>query len=152
MALIECVKCGKMISSRAEVCPACGCLGENSDMTEVSVTGSNRVEQLFDKVRTSSSMVKNVSIIGIVIGVIMIIGSFIITVPDSEISMYGSRQTGGYEEYVGGDAYNIQIEASIRGGEIAGTMAARASYMTGGIIVLIGSLFVLGNHQGKPNR
>lgn len=39
-------------------------------------------------------------------------------------------------EYVGGDAYNAMIEASLRGGEIAGEKVVKALYICSGIITI----------------
>lgn len=51
-------------------------------------------------------------------------------VPSREISLY-SFMDDGYKEYVGGDAYNIQIEASIRGGEIARRQSGEGHILLG---------------------
>lgn len=40
------------------------------------------------------------------------------------------------EEYVGGDAYNAMIEASLRGGEIAAAKISKTMYICGGIITM----------------
>ena len=40
------------------------------------------------------------------------------------------------EEYVGGDAYNAMIEASLRGGEIAAAKTSKTMYLCGGIITM----------------
>lgn len=40
------------------------------------------------------------------------------------------------EEYVGGDAYNAMIEASLRGGEIAAAKTSKTMYICGGIITM----------------
>ena len=40
------------------------------------------------------------------------------------------------EEYVGGDAYNAMIEASLRGGEIAAAKTRTTMYICGGIITM----------------
>lgn len=39
-----------------------------------------------------------------------------------------------YTEYVGGDAYNIMIEASLRGGIIAGRTVAKTIFIVSGIV------------------
>jgi hypothetical protein len=88
-------------------------------------------------------MKKCIAIIGLLVGLALVIVSFTVKIPDGIISMYGSRSDGGYKEYVGGDAYNIQIEATVRSGEIAGATSAKATYLAGGAIILIQSLFLL---------
>jgi hypothetical protein len=78
-------------------------------------------------------MLKTISI-GIIAGIILIIISLTIEIPSRRFSFYE------VEKYVGGDAYNAVIEASIRGGEIAGASASKAIYRVGGIIILVFSL------------
>ena len=46
-----------------------------------------------------------------------------------------------YEEYGGGDAYNLIIEASIRGGEIAGATVAKAVYIVFGVFLMLCGFF-----------
>lgn len=41
----------------------------------------------------------------------------------------------GVTEYVGGDAYNYIMEASLRGGRIAGAMATKALYTAVGLLI-----------------
>ena len=56
-------------------------------------------------------------------------------------------QFGEVPEYVGGDAYNYIMEASLRGGEIAAATISRAIYIcVGSVLALIstaGAAFVL---------
>ncbi len=50
----------------------------------------------------------------------------------------GSEWSGDeYTEYVGGDAYNIMIEASLRGGIIAGRTIAKTILIVSGIVIYI---------------
>ena len=84
------------------------------------------------------------SIIGIIVGAILIIMSLTVEVPSKKIDTGFLGYGGDYTEYVGGDAYNFQIEASLRGGQIAGARAEKAIYLTGGLMVLVGSLIALG--------
>ena len=85
------------------------------------------------------------SILGMIAGLVLIIVSLTISVPSAQIgSRHLSRRAGGYVQYVGGDAYNIMIEASLRGGEIAGRTTARAVYLTGGIMLFSISLIAFG--------
>jgi hypothetical protein len=85
-------------------------------------------------------MNKTFSVLGIIVGIVLIIVSFFVSVPSREIS--------NPERYIGGDAYNYQIEASIRGGEIAGAKTTKAIYLTGGIIIFLGSFIALGFSNG----
>ena len=78
---------------------------------------------------------KLVCIIGVILALTLIVAGFVISVPDRTISSL-PYAVNGYKEYVGGDAYNIQIEASLRGGEIAGAKAEKAIYISSGVILL----------------
>lgn len=72
-------------------------------------------------------MKKNIAILGIIIGVLLILNGINMSIPES--NAYGAQ------EYVGGDAYNYMIEASLRGGQIAGATISKSIYIVGGVIV-----------------
>lgn len=92
---------------------------------------------------------KTVCIIGLILSIALIVMGVLTPIPDKKISTY-SYSSNGYTEYVGGDAYNIQIEASLRGGEIAGGTTARAVYISFGIVLLFLSL-VFDSMNIKPS-
>ena len=64
-------------------------------------------------------------ILGLVLAAVFLVLAISTTVPDTYISSWGSNKM---MEYVGGDAYNYIIEASLRGGEIAGAQITKAIY------------------------
>lgn len=70
-----------------------------------------------------------ISIVFIVIGIILLLVGLFTDVPSKEFSFNVIRK------YVGGDAYNAIIEASVRGGIIAGAVISKAVYVTGGLIL-----------------
>ena len=85
---------------------------------------------------------KVVSIIGILISILLLgIGVFT-KVPSKEINSF-TFSDDGYTEYVGGDAYNYQIEASLRGGQIAGAKTQKAIYISVGCLIFVISMFGL---------
>lgn len=94
-------------------------------------------------------MAKRFSIIGIVLSIILVIIGIFQKTPNREIEIW---EENSYEEYVGGDAYNIQIEASIRGGEIAGAKAAKATYISSGCILFVLSGLNLYKQQEIPGQ
>lgn len=106
MALINCKECGKEISDKASICPICGTKLKN---------------------RKNNLMIL-VGIIVIICGIVLF--SHNISIPSD--TFYFSN----IKEYVGGDAYNAMIEASIRGGKISGAMAKSAIYKVAGIITM----------------
>lgn len=78
------------------------------------------------------------SVVGIIVASIIILVGVFFPVKKKHISYY-SYSSDGYEEYVGGDAYNYIIEASLRGGQIAGQIAMKSVFIVGGAILLFGS-------------
>lgn len=87
-------------------------------------------------------MKKAAGILGLVLAVVFLILGFTTAAPDKYIKSYG---TGKMTEYVGGDAYNFIIEASLRGGEISGALTAKAIYYSSASILAVISLFFLGS-------
>ena len=79
-------------------------------------------------------MKRALGILGIIVTVVFLYFGITIKVPDKYIKSYG---TDKMTEYVGGDAYNFIIEASLRGGEIAGAMTAKAIYF--GVAAILGA-------------
>ena len=74
-------------------------------------------------------------LIVMIVGAILLIVGLSYSVPSRVFSFYDLK------EYVGGDAYNVIIESSLRGGEISGAMISKAVYICGGIITMsIGAL------------
>ncbi len=72
--------------------------------------------------------------LGLVFAIVFLILALNMKIPEREINYYG------VEKYVGGDAYNYQIEASLRGGEIAGAQITRAIYY--GIAAILGVISI----------
>lgn len=91
---------------------------------------------------------KNIGAMGICVAVLLLAAGLFTKVPSREIGLY-SFMDDGYKEYVGGDAYNIQIEASIRGGEIAGAKAAKAIYFSAAAVVLVFSVSLMAEDATK---
>ena len=87
--------------------------------------------------------------IPIVLGLLLIVIGLIKEVPGGALTTYkeldGVVGTDGYfiynkfsaiDEYVGGDAYNLIIGASLVGGRIAGSMTQKSVFMAGGLICI----------------
>ena len=76
-----------------------------------------------------------IAVVLVIVGAILLYAGLTYDIPSREFSFYSIK------EYVGGDAYNGIIEASIRGGEIAGATITKAIYTCSGIIVMaLGSI------------
>ncbi len=94
-------------------------------------------------------MKKAAGISGLVLAVVFMILGFTTAAPDKYIKSYG---TGKMTEYVGGDAYNFIIEASLRGGEISGALTAKAVYFATAALLGIVSLSLLEPDQTEMIR
>ena len=105
-----------------------------------------------------NGMITLFACLGMIVGIGLIAFALMLEVRSRDISipildsftripMYGHSTLHpgrGFRQFVGGDSYNIMIEASLRAGEIAGGMIARAVYLTGGLILFFGSSIALG--------
>ena len=80
-------------------------------------------------------MKKLAGVVGIILACVFVYLAINTTIPGKYISSYGSNKM---TEYVGGDAYNFIIEASLRGGEIAGAQITKAIYFA--VAALLGVL------------
>lgn len=102
------------------------------------------------------------AIVPIVFGIILLIVGSVIAVPGGALTTKESmnNQTTDYytfdtkysaiDEYVGGDAYNFIIGASLVAGKMAGAMISRTIYFAAGIICIcigITMLFIKENDQ-----
>lgn len=67
---------------------------------------------------------------GVIITIILLIISIAVPVPEKDINWYDC------ETYVGGDAYNYIIEASLRSGQISGRTAAKAILASTAVLVI----------------
>lgn len=104
---------------------------------------------------------RNAHFYPILIGILLILAGLFIQIPGGVLTTYGTRdgdKTSAYEfdnkysaidEYVGGDAYNFIIGACLVAGKTAGTMAAKAICIVGGIMLLCTGLTLMLLTQNK---
>ena len=157
MTLIKCPECGKEIeiSDGANVFPNCG-----YPISEIASDGAAKIKfpQKKIKMKASSNFqekltIKKLGFIIVAIGIVMLIVGIAMKTPGTALTThdslngdetrYGNGRYSSIEEYVGGDAYNYIIGASLIGGEIAGMIAAKTICITVGIlIVCIGTICV----------
>lgn len=88
---------------------------------------------------------KIIAIMGIILSIVFAVLAMEVDVPSTTISYYSLK------EYVGGDAYNYQIEASLRAGEISGAMAQEAIYYACAGVLFVFSTFALASELDKMN-
>lgn len=87
---------------------------------------------------------KSISIFGIILSLVMFCVGIAFPVPKKDVYVgYGYEHTwfdNEGSEYVGGDAYNYQMEASLKAGWVAGVMALKAISTSTGILLFILSI------------
>ena len=130
-----CPKCGAELDSATAFCPVCG---EKIAAQAPSVpdpiqqynAGIKPKLKITDKIDIKRTILTNIIPVAcLAIGIILMIVGLGVSTPSSYISSYSMT------EYVGGDAYNFIIEASIRGGKIAGAMITQGIYIAVGLLI-----------------
>ena len=91
-------------------------------------------------------MKKAAGIIGLILVAVFLVLGFTSQIPEKYIKSYGDNKM---YEYVGGDAYNYIIEASLRGGEISGAQTTKAIYFAAAGIIFLLSLSFLTDDENK---
>ncbi len=88
-------------------------------------------------------MKRKISIFIIVIGTILFIVGLFTQIPSKELTTYEllADEYSVIEEYVGGDAYNYIIGASLVGGEIAGAKTQKAVFISAGLLIICFGLY-----------
>lgn len=90
---------------------------------------------------------KTVQKIGMIIAVVLMIFAIVFPVPQKYLqttSSYSRSNTWTDKsglEYVGGDAYNLQMEATLKAGYMSGVMTLKSVSFIGGLILLFLSLY-----------
>ena len=130
-----CFKCGTELEANASFCPNCGekCNPQaTSDPTPIQQYNMNIKQKVNfkDKIDVKKTVLSNVIPVGcLVVGIILFFVGLGISVPSDYISSYSMT------EYVGGDAYNFIIEASLRGGRIAAAQISKGIYICVGLLI-----------------
>lgn len=89
-----------------------------------------------------------IGVFSFILGIVFILFGLIMPIPEKHIntfykgSSYNEWTGDKYTEYVGGDAYNIMIEASLRGGIIAGRTVAKTVLIVGGSAFIVTGLIL----------
>lgn len=121
---------------------------QSTDQNQVNITPSNNYTVSGKRNFDLQIRKKVVSGIGILIAIVLFCLGIFTNIPDKRIEL-SKFSDNGYEAYVGGDAYNIQIEAALRGGQIAGGISQRAIYISASGLILVISLFGLVNKNNN---
>ncbi|NLI21420.1 MAG: hypothetical protein GX418_07740 [Clostridiales bacterium] len=89
---------------------------------------------------------------GIIIAIALIISGVAYPTPEKRllVSSYAYDNTWmdiSGEEYVGGDAYNYQMEASLKAGYMGGVLALKAISIIGGILLFFMTLYSMNSDR-----
>ena len=91
---------------------------------------------------------KRCQIFGIIIAVALIVFSVAYPVPEKRVSVSSSSKAYDYSwsknsgaEYIGGDCYNYQIEASLKAGYLTGILAIKVVTFVGGLLLFFLTLY-----------
>lgn len=91
---------------------------------------------------------KGWAILGIIVALVMIGFGILYPVPDKYVRVDSGEKAYEYDwmenkgaQYVGGDAYNYQVEATLKAGYFAGVLAMKAIVFAGGMLLLFLSTF-----------
>lgn len=128
-----CNMCGTELSADATYCHECGKKFEVSNVKHNNIDGAqNDKEKEINKSEINIGDIVLLNIIPaicFIIGIILFIIGLCIEVPSDSISSYS------VSKYINGDAYNYMIEASLRGGKIAGVMISKCVYIVIGLLI-----------------
>lgn len=89
---------------------------------------------------------KGIQIFGMIVAVALIILSIAYPVPEKYINVSGYAYHDPWvedrgAEYVGGDAYNFQMEATLKAGYMSGIVTMKTVTFVGGLLLMFLSLF-----------
>lgn len=91
---------------------------------------------------------KTIHIIGILTAIALIVFSVCCPLPEKRVRV--SYTSGAYDntwcdeagaQYMGGDAYNYQIEATLKAGYMSGMLAVKSIVFVGGVLLLFLTAF-----------
>lgn len=81
-------------------------------------------------------------LLGLCLCIVFFAAAFCIKIPEYELGRIGFIGDYDVKEYVGGDAYNYMIEASLRGGKIAGAMISKTiCFAVSGIFLFLTAIY-----------
>lgn len=91
---------------------------------------------------------KGWSVFGIIVALAIIAFGVFYPVPEKRVNVDENYKAYSYDwnenkgaQYLGGDAYNYQVEASLKAGYMAGVLAMKAITFVGGILLFFISIF-----------
>lgn len=159
-----CPNCKGIVGSDTVFCTKCGAniKALKNNVENISPINSNTVDFSKDDIIQSSEVQDNrseskknldntskvshkyhfrtIAVMCWLIAIALVVFGILLPIPEKHIDTWRTGAFGSewerdkYTEYVGGDAYNIIIEASLRGGIIAGRTVAKTIFIVSGIV------------------
>ncbi len=87
-------------------------------------------------------------ILGIILSLVLIVFSLAYPIPEKHVYVYSSSDAYYYSwdknigaEYLGGDAYNYQVEASLKAGYFTGVVSMKSIVFVGGLLLFFMTLY-----------
>ena len=165
---MRCEICDCLIPEGATECPHCGfevAWMQTAQKHEKSSTKETRSDKKAETVTSIvadfqretyiSLAVKRAAIFPIILGIVFIVIGLFIPVPGGALTTYSwmdgeraetfefdNRYTA-IDEYVGGDAYNYVIGASLVAGKMSGYIAAKATLFVVGAVCVCGGMIMI---------
>ncbi len=143
----KCPRCGEFIDNSLRFCPHC-----RTERDKAAPTAAKNPQRFMidgaGKIRSAVRATKFSHILGIIVAAALIIFSMAYPVPEKYVYVSSSRSAYDYSwsqnigaEYLGGDAYNYQVEASLKAGYLTGVLAIKAITFVGGLLLLFLALY-----------
>ncbi len=147
-----CTNCNAQLDDDTFFCTNCGNQLPLPNLLEQAINSSNNNPQhppeptLLQKPKTNKK--NKAYICSIIIGIVLVLVGLFIQIPGGALTTWGyldGDEAYGYkfddkyttiDEYVGGDAYNYIIGASLVAGKISGTMTTKAIFIVGGTLCI----------------
>ncbi len=139
-----CTKCNTQLHDDDRFCTKCG---SKTFESSTEATNSTNNSKKADK-QKKNIMINKAYICPIVFGIVLILIGYLIPIQGGVLTTYESLngvKTENYvfddkytaiDEYVGGDAYNYIIGASLVAGKISGIITTKSIFVVGGTLCL----------------
>ena len=143
-----CTQCGNQTHDADAFCVKCGNSTFQFQSQEEVVNPSNNDKETDKSKKNIINKPNKAYICSIIIGIILVLVGLLIQIPGGALTTYesldGSKteyyvfddKYSSIDEYVGGDAYNYIIGASLVAGKISGTMTTKAIFIACGILCI----------------
>lgn len=120
-----CGSCGAPLEDAQAFCGNCG-----TRTDEQPAPASSPIQPDPGRINIKDTIRMNIiPLITLIAGIVLLCVGLGTNIPSDYLSSYSVT------EYVGGDAYNYIMEASLRGGRIAGALTTRAIYTAVGLLI-----------------